>query len=90
MPCQVQAEKAEEKEKGSQGQIPCPSGSLRKLDGREAVLTPARCTELEHVSADVNVVDTPEEKVEVEAFNGHPGEAAEQRVVQDGSQRCAC
>lgn len=38
---------------------------------------------------DVNVVDSPEEKVEVEAFDGHPGEAAEQRVVQHGSQRRA-
>lgn len=35
---------------------------------------------------DVDVVDTPKEEVEVEAFNGHPGEAAEQRKVHDGSQ----
>lgn len=39
--------------------------------------------------ADVDVVDTPQEKVEVEALNGHPGEAAEQSVVQEGGQRRA-
>lgn len=55
-------------------------------EGREAGLTPAHCAELEHVSADVDVVDAAQEKVEVEAFDGHPGEAAEQRVVQDGAQ----
>lgn len=57
--------------------------------GWGALLTPARCTELEQVLVDMDVVDTPKEQVEVEAFNGHPGEAAEQREVQDGSQHCA-
>lgn len=50
------------------------------------MLTPAHRAELEQVSVDVDVVDTPKEEVEVEAFNGHPGEAAEQRKVHDGSQ----
>lgn len=44
-------------------------------------LTPAQHAELEQVSADVDIVDTPQEKVEVEAFNGHPGKAAEQCIV---------
>lgn len=71
-------------------QIPCPAGSLRKQEGREAVLTPANCAELEHISVNVDIVDTHKEKVEVEAFDGHPGEAAEQCKVQDGGQRRAC
>lgn len=71
-------------------QIPCPAGSLRKQEGREAVLTPANCAELEHISTNVDIVDTPKEKVEVEAFDGHPGEAAEQCIVQDGGQHHAC
>lgn len=44
-------------------------------------LTPAQHAELEQVPADVNIVDTPQEKIEVEAFDAHPGKAAEQRVV---------
>lgn len=78
----------EEEKEDRRRQMPHPAGSLRKREWREAVLTPAHCAELEHISADIDVVDTPQEKVEVEAFNGHPGEAAEQREVQDGGQRC--
>lgn len=44
-------------------------------------LTPAQQAELEQVSVDVDVVDTPQEKVEVETFDGHPGKTAEQCVV---------
>lgn len=54
------------------------------------MLTPANYAELEHISVNVDVVDTPKEKVEVEAFDGHPGEAAEQCIVQDGGQHHAC
>lgn len=36
--------------------------------------------------AEVAVVDAAQENVEVEALDGHPGEAAEQRAVQDGAQ----
>lgn len=52
-------------------------------------LTPAQHAELEQVSVDVDIVDTPQEKVEVEAFDGHPGKAAEQRVVEGGGQHRA-
>ena len=50
----------EEKEKDRGDRQPRPAGSLRKQEGRETVLTPAHGTELEHVSADVDVVDAPE------------------------------
>ena len=50
----------EEKEKDRGDRHPRPAGSLRKQEGRETVLTPAHRTELEHVSADVDVVDAPE------------------------------
>lgn len=69
--------------------VHCPARSLREQDRREALLTPAHCTELEQVSADVDVVDAPKEQVEIEAFDGRPGEAAEQSEVQDGSHCCA-
>lgn len=52
-------------------------------------LTPAQRAELEQVSVDVDIVDAPQEKVEVEAFDGHPGKAAEQRIVEGGSQHRA-
>lgn len=48
---------------------------------RQVSLTPAQRAELEQVSVDVDIVDAPQEKVEVEAFDGHPGEAAEQCIV---------
>lgn len=50
----------EEKEKDRGDRHPRPAGSLRKHEGRETVLTPAHGTELEHVSANVDVVDAPE------------------------------
>lgn len=52
-------------------------------------LTPAQHAELEQVSVDVDIVDTPQEKVEVEAFDGYPGKAAEQRIVEGGGQHRA-
>lgn len=52
-------------------------------------LTPAQRAELEQVSVDVDIVDAPQEKVEVEAFDGHPGKAAEQRIVEGGCQHRA-
>lgn len=53
-------------------------------------LTPAQRAKLEHIAVDVDIVDAPQEEVEVEALNGHPGETAEQGVVQDSRQRHAC
>lgn len=81
-----QGDEEEGKEKDRQGQVPRPAGGPGKREEREAGLTPAHRAELEHVSPDVDVVDAHQEEVEVEALDGHPGEAAEQRVVQGGGQ----
>lgn len=65
-----------------------PSGLIqtepaKPLPGQETP-TPAHKAQLQEVVAEVGVKDLDDEQVEVEGFQAHPGEGAEQEVVEDG------
>lgn len=51
------------------------------------LLTPTNTAQFEDV-ADVGAVDSDYEHVEMESFNGHPGQGTEQEVVQEDSSGC--